>query len=76
MSRTKTQTNVEFVTNMMDFSKYGALAQLFVLHAIEQTAKIVSEVDPETIDNNALISGHAWVGVAKEIKRKIEERKL
>lgn len=70
----KPQTNVEFVTKLMEFSKYGALAQLFVIDALDKWSKKISECDPAQVDT-ALISGAAWVGVAKEIQQKIEERK-
>ena len=70
----KPQTNVEFVTNMMEFSRFGALAQVFIIQAIDQYSKRVAEADPATIDGG-FISGQAWVGVAKEIQQKLEARK-
>jgi hypothetical protein len=69
----KPQTNVEFVTNLMEFSRYGGLVQVFVIQALDQYSKRVSEADPATL-NNGFISGEAWVGIAKEIQRKLEER--
>jgi hypothetical protein len=67
------ETNVEFVTRIMEFSNYGALAQLFVLEALRNWADIVAGTDPAKVDT-PMISGHAWVGVAREIKAKLEER--
>jgi hypothetical protein len=75
MSRRKNQpeTNVEFVTRLMEFSNYGALAQIFVIEALRRWSDLVAEAEPAKVDS-PMISGHAWVGVAKEIKAKLEER--
>ncbi|WP_439357888.1 hypothetical protein [Bradyrhizobium sp. DASA03007] len=70
----KPKTNVQFVTDLMEFSRYGALAQVFVIDALDKWSKKISEVDPAQVDS-AMINGEAWVGVAKEIQQKIEERK-
>jgi hypothetical protein len=70
----KPQTNVEFVTNMMEFSKYGALSQIFILEAIRNWSELVAKGDPAKLDS-PMISGQAWVGVAKEIQQKIQDRK-
>lgn len=75
MAKRKNQpeTNVEFVTRIMEFSNYGALAQIFVIEALRRWSDLVAESDPAKCDS-PMISGHAWVGVAKEIKAKLEER--
>lgn len=69
----KPQTNVEFVTNLMEFSRYGALAQIFVLDALDKWSKKISECEPAQVDS-AMINGQAWVGVAKEIQEKLNAR--
>jgi hypothetical protein len=69
----KPQTNVEFVTNMMEFSKYGPLAQLFILEAIRNWSELVAKADPVKVDS-PMISGKAWVGVAREINENMESR--
>ncbi len=73
MAPHRPQTNVDFVTRLMEFSNYGPLAQLFVLEALRNWSDLVAKADPAKVDS-AMISGHAWVGVAKEIKAKIEKR--
>ena len=60
-------TNVEFIVDLMNFNNSGALAQVFIIDAIMKRAEAVAEVDPETIDH-PLISGHAWVRCAQEIR--------
>ena len=60
-------TNIEKVTHIMSYSNYGALAQLFVMEALLRWSDIVSKADANKVDNG-LISGEAWIGVAKEIQ--------
>ena len=69
----KTMTNVEFVTNIMEYSKHGPLAQAFIIEAISKWSELVSKADPAKLDT-PFMSGAAWVGVAKEIYTKTEER--
>jgi hypothetical protein len=69
----KPKDNIAFVRDLMSNSKYGALAQLFVLDALDKWSERVSKASPAELDS-AMISGHAWVGVAKEIQDKINER--
>lgn len=60
----KPETNTQFVTRMMEFSNYGALAQLFVLEALRNWSEKVAAADPTKVETG-FISGAAWVGVAK-----------
>ena len=69
----KNQTNVQFVKEMMEFSDYGSLAQLFVLDALDKWSKLIASKQPEEVETG-FISGEAWVGVAKEIQAKIAAR--
>lgn len=67
------QTNVEFITDLMEHSRHGALIQAFVIHAIEQYARRVAATRPEDLDT-ALVSGHAWHGCAVEVFEKLAQR--
>lgn len=71
-------TNVEFVTHMMEYSDFGALAQMFIVDAITKHADRIAEMSLSDLKaafgENGLISAQAWHGVAKEIKRKLEEQ--
>jgi len=73
MKLPKTMTNTAFVQSLMDHSKYGAFAQLFVMDALDKWSELVAKGDPATLDT-PFISGHAWVGVASEIQEKMKER--
>lgn len=66
-------TNVEFVTELMEFSAHGALIQAFVMQALEQYAMRVAAMKPEALDT-PMVSGHAWHGCALEVLRKLEQR--
>jgi len=65
-------TNVEFVTDLMEHSAYGALIQAFVLQALGQYAKTVVAASPQELDTS-LVSGHAWHGCALEVQRKLAQ---
>ncbi len=69
-------TNVEFVTDMMDFSNYGALAQMFIIDALTKWSGKVAETPIEVLreqfGENSFINPDAWHGVAKEIKAKLD----
>jgi hypothetical protein len=72
---TKRKTNVQTVKAIMEFSNYGALAQVFVMEAVGQAAERVAKLKPEDLPDLAggFISAEAWVGVAQEIQTKLKE---
>lgn len=69
-------TNLECLTEIMTFSRYGALAQAFVMDALSKHAERVATVPLETLQEqfgvHPLISVEAWQGVAQEIQTKLE----
>lgn len=72
----KRKTNIEIVVDLMKFSEYGAMSQLFIIDAITKHTNMVAELDPEQLEKSGkweLVNPKAWVGVAKEIKRRMEE---
>ena len=64
-------TNVEFVTEHMQFSRCGALSQIFIIDAIMKHADAVAKADAEKV-GNPLISGHTWIACAQEIKTRMD----
>lgn len=70
---THQQTNVEFVTELMEYSRYGALIQAFVISAIDNYSGRVAAMPAMEFDN-PMINGSAWHGCAVEIQRKLKER--
>lgn len=70
-AKPKRMSNVELVTEIMEFSRSGALAQIFVIDAITKHAAAVSQAEAAEVDH-ALISGHAWIQCAREIKERLD----
>lgn len=73
LSRNERMTNVELVTEAMEFSRYGALAQAFVIEALRRYAAKVAVADPKDLDSPGL-NGCAWVGTAQEINAKLAKQ--
>ncbi|MDN8037889.1 MULTISPECIES: hypothetical protein [Burkholderia cepacia complex] len=69
-------TNLECVTDIMEFSRYGALAQAFVMDALSKQAERVAKLPPDELQkqlgDRSLVSARAWHGVAEEIHMKLE----
>ncbi|KVH79418.1 hypothetical protein WJ42_06060 [Burkholderia cepacia] len=65
-------TNLECLTEIMTFSRYGALAQAFVMDALSQYAERVATTPPDQLQVNPMISARAWQGVALEIHTKLD----
>jgi hypothetical protein len=61
------KTNEQIVRDLMRFSRFGALSQVFVIDAIRKHADRVARATPDQI-GDGLISAEAWIGVAQEIK--------
>ncbi|MDN8038810.1 hypothetical protein [Burkholderia vietnamiensis] len=68
----KPTTNLECVTDIVTFSRYGALAQAFVMDALSQHAARVAATSLDQLQVNPMISVRAWHGVAQEIHAKLE----
>jgi hypothetical protein len=64
-------TNIEKVTHIMSYSRYGALAQMFVMDALHKWTDLISKASPEQVENG-FIYGEAWIGVAREIQSKLQ----
>lgn len=70
MAKPKRETNEQFVKRVMNFSRYGALSQIFIMQALDSYSKAVANADPDKC-GNALINGEAWVNVAKELQAEL-----
>lgn len=73
---TQRMTNLECLTDIMEFSRYGALAQAFVMDALskhaEHIAKLPLDELHKQLGDHPLVSARAWHGVAQEIHAKLE----
>lgn len=71
------KTNVEMVTEIMEFSAQGALAEVFVMFALEQVSGEVAtaSLSPEAIaawESRSPVRWAAWQAVAKDIQRQLQ----
>ncbi|WP_186073680.1 hypothetical protein [Burkholderia gladioli] len=69
-------TNLECLIDIMTFSRYGALAQAFVMDALSKHAERIATTPLEALRAQSgiqpLISAQAWQSVAREIHDKLE----
>lgn len=70
----KRLNNVEFVTEMMEFSQFGALTQAFIIEAIDRYSKQVAASTPDQYPPNDFFSPEVWIGIGKEIQQKLSAR--
>jgi hypothetical protein len=66
--------NQEFLTDMMTFSRFGPMTEVFVMEAVRLHAQAVAAQNPDNADQDAMISPHLWVNVARDIKARFEQR--
>lgn len=71
----KPKTNIDFVCQLMDFSRFGPLAQMFVIDALSKWSDNIAQTPIEesrkAFEGNPLIGVEAWQGVAWGIKEKL-----
>lgn len=67
----KPKCNEDFVRDLMNYSPVGALAQAFIMEAIQRYARECAAADPAKFDSG-LMSGAAWVKCAQDIKAKCD----
>lgn len=65
--------NGEFVRDLMNFSRYGALAQVFIIEAIRAYSEGVMQ--QEAADNpDAIVNPVVWKAIGTDLFNKIEDR--
>ena len=74
MKKKRRRTNIEFLQDLCNFSDHGALAQCFILQAIQIYAEKVARSTPDQYPATSIVHPEAWIGVAREIASKFEER--
>lgn len=69
----KPVTNVGVLVELMEYSKFGPLAQMFIIDTVARRARAVADADSATaVWDSGLISFEAWQGVAREIADKLD----
>jgi hypothetical protein len=61
--------NTEFLTQIMNFSKQGAMMQMFIMEAIRYYSEAVKE---NPIDDNGFINPEAWSRCANEFLEQLD----
>lgn len=65
------KTNQRLVTEMMQFSRYGSMAETFIMAAILNEAERISNTDPGKLTGAP--NPQLWVSVAAEVRDKLYE---
>jgi|TARA_Y100000296_G_scaffold80796_1_gene106851 hypothetical protein len=75
-SRKRNETNVEFITRVMEFANTGPLAQMFLIDAIGKWSKHIVDDRENVIKEmeNGFVNGEAWVAAAEEWKCELDEK--
>jgi len=68
------ETNIEFITRIMDFSKNGAMMQMFIIEAIANYSEGIKDADLSSWEGD-FICPHSWRACSAEILEELEERK-
>lgn len=67
------QTNVEFLTDLMEFSPLGPLTQAFIVHTLHVGARqIADDPNPSRFDS-AVLDGTYWQQIAKHVADRMDE---
>lgn len=73
----RAKTNVELVKEMMEFSPYGAMSQMFIIDAITKHAEAAATLTDEEVkqmqDRNNMICMTTWRNVGKDIKARMDK---
>lgn len=67
------ETNVEFVTRIMEFCPHGALGQAFVMEALDAYCQLVKDAPPGIFDNGLLAEG-VWLRVGEWLEGELFAR--
>ena len=69
----KRQTNIQFVTHLMDYARSGPLMQAFVLEALhDYSARVITQDNPGP--ENGFIAWPAWQACATEAMQALADR--
>lgn len=64
-------TNVEFMTDIMEHSQYGALKQAFIISALDVYSRMCIRDMEECNVANGFISPETWQGIAREVHEEL-----
>ncbi|MDO0860618.1 hypothetical protein VDS34_18105 [Xanthomonas campestris pv. campestris] len=69
-------SNVELMTDILEFSNFGVFAQMFVLEALATYTQKVTQADPAELEGmgGGFVSATTWRAIAQEIAMKLQRR--
>jgi hypothetical protein len=70
----KRKSNTEFLVDVMDFSRHGALMQVFILDGLAKWAEQVAASTPADYPKFTGVHPESWIACGKELKAKLDER--
>jgi hypothetical protein len=72
---TDRKTNMDVITEIMEYSPYGALSQMFVIDALLKQAKYVVMNKEQVIKEmeKGFIHGSSWVAMAEYLEATLEK---
>lgn len=70
------ETNVEFITRLMEYAPTGALSQIFIIDALDKWSQrvIADEASIVGAMEGGIVSGEAWVRTAKYIQAELRRK--
>lgn len=66
------RNNIEFITELMEFSNNGAISQLVIMHAVEQYCKSVMAATKKPDNWNDMVSWETWQDECRNILQEME----
>lgn len=72
----RNQSNTQFVTELMEYARTGAMVQCVVMTALEHyTAEVLANEKQIIADmRHSMISGEAWVAACREVAEALKAR--
>lgn len=76
------KTNEDLIKDLMNFSPYGGLCQAFIMQGIQAYCQDVINQKDEMLEHEEqmkiegrmpIVSTTAWIGVAEDVNKRIEE---
>jgi hypothetical protein len=67
------QTNIEFVTEMMEFSSTGPMMQIFIMDALDKRSEAVMAMEEKPEGWTDMINWDAWKRSAIELNQRLNK---
>lgn len=70
------QTNVEFITDVMEHSRQGPLMQAVIIEAVAKYAENVIARRDEVLKamEQTMVHGPAWIACCEELKKRVDAK--